>query len=51
MVKKKTKQGNCPKCGKILFRSRSIKIKKVKPTKCGHCGFLIENPYQVFAPT
>jgi len=50
MVKKKIKQGKCPSCRKMLVRSRSIKIKKIKPTKCEHCGFLIENPYQVFAP-
>jgi predicted RNA-binding Zn-ribbon protein involved in translation (DUF1610 family) len=50
MAKRKTKQGQCPKCGKTLFRSRSIKIKKIKPTKCNYCGFLIEDPYKVFSP-
>jgi len=51
MVKRKIKEGICPNCNKKIYRRRSIKIKKIKPTKCGHCGFLIENPYQIFAPT
>ncbi len=50
MVKKKIKEGICPNCGKTLMRSRSIKIKKIKPTKCNYCGFLIEDPYKIFRP-
>ena len=51
MVKRKIKEGICPNCKKKMYRRRSIKIKKIKPTKCEYCGFLIENPYNVFSPT
>ena len=46
-MKKNVKGAFCPKCNKKLFR---VKIKKDKPTKCNYCGFVIENPYEVFTP-
>jgi DNA-directed RNA polymerase subunit RPC12/RpoP len=47
---KRLKTGQCPNCKKTLFRRRSIKIKKKKPTKCEYCGFVIEDPYKIFTP-
>lgn len=49
-MKKTIKKGFCPKCNKIMVRKMAIRRKKVKPTQCGNCGFIIQNPYEVFNP-
>ena len=46
-MKKNIKGCFCPKCNKKLFR---VKIKRNKPTTCNYCGFVIENPFEVFIP-
>lgn len=48
MPKKRLKGCFCPKCNSKIFRRRSIKRYKPKPTECGVCGFIIENPFETF---
>lgn len=48
---RRLKTGNCPNCKRVLFRRRSIKLRKIKPTICEYCKFKIENPYEVFHGT
>jgi len=47
-MKKILKGCFCPNCKKKLFRRRSIRIRDIKPTTCGSCGFVIKNPHEIF---
>ena len=44
-MKKNIKGAFCPKCKKKLFR---VKTRGNKTTTCNYCGFVIENPREVF---
>jgi len=44
-MKKNIKGCFCPKCKKKLFR---VKTRINKSTTCNYCGFIIENPREVF---
>jgi len=46
-MKKNIKGAFCPRCGKKIFRKKVIANKS---TKCNYCGFVIENPREVFVP-
>jgi len=46
-MKKSIKGAFCPQCHKKLFR---VKAKRNKPTTCNYCGFVIENPREIFVP-
>lgn len=43
-MKKRIKEGKCPRCGKTLYR------RWVKPTKCNYCGLEINNFKEIFKP-